>query len=210
MVALLIPLLSIALAHGLDAQQLQLELEGAALRVSLTPGVALFGAADTNADGALDRAEVAAARADIRARVADGLSMVDPDGVAAVCDDVSVSTIGNGAPHVRVTLRCALPSAPEGLTLRARDLGDAPYRVEAVRLRRVDDARWEAVDGSVRAELPGNGQVTLFGAPPPSAHAAAVPWLARGAASLLFLAAARLALRLRARPGPPTEPGVPA
>ncbi len=137
MVALLIPLLSAALAHGLDAQQVQLELEGAALRVSLTPGVALFGAADANADGVLDRAEVAAARADIRARVAGGLTMLDADGAAAACDDVAVSTIGNGAPHVRVTLRCGFadPSgrraiggaeAPAGLTLRAGTSGTSP------------------------------------------------------------------------------------
>ncbi len=79
-----------------------------------------------------------------------------------------------------------------------------------MRLRRVDDARWEAVDGVVRAELPGNGQVTLFGAPPPVAQASALPWLVRGAASLIFLSVARLALRPRARPRPSTEPGAPA
>lgn len=148
-----------ARAHGLDAHRAQVELEGAVVRVALTPGAEALPEVDRDGDGVLTRDEVAVARDAVRARFAQGFTVLDgagPEAPRAVCDDVFVSTVGAGAPHLRVSLRCAFLTGPSALVLLADGLGTEPYRVEAVRLRRVSDARWEPVGAVARAELPGD------------------------------------------------------
>ena len=152
----------LAAAHGIDAHRVQVELDGAVVRVAVTPGVDAFPGADQNGDAILDRAEVAAARSTIRARVESALHLEGADGEAPTCEPASISTVGDGAGHVRASLRCTFPSPPGALSVRLDALGWLPYTLEAVRTRQEAPGRW-APDGEVMGgTFPARGGVVTL------------------------------------------------
>jgi hypothetical protein len=159
---ILLPWLLTAHAHGLDAHRLTLEVEDAVVRVTATPGVEAFASADTNRDGQLDRAEVAAARAHIRATFEGAVRLSDLAGERPVCDAASVSTVGEGADHVRISLRCAFVARPTALFV-AYDLpSTVDLSVEAVRVWKFSDNQWMPEGPVERAVLPVGGAVELL------------------------------------------------
>ncbi len=166
---ILVLLSTLATAHGLDAHRVHIELEDAVVRVAATPGVDAFLDADTDRDGLLDRAEVAAARETIRRRFERAFDLRDPRGVAPTCAPASVSTVGQGAEHVRVSLRCVYDHAPARIVVHLTPLGLAPLSVEAVRIRRTAPNRWAPSGAVARGILPHTGgTLTLLDLPPSS------------------------------------------
>jgi hypothetical protein len=164
---ILVLLSSLAQAHGLDAHRVHIELEDAVVRVAATPGVDAFLDADSDRDGLLDRAEVAAARETIRRRFVRAFDLRDPRGDAPTCAPASVSTVGQGAGHVRISLRCVYDHAPERIIVRLAPLGLTPLAVEAVRIRRTAPNRWTPAGAVARGILPHTGGIlTLFDVPP--------------------------------------------
>lgn len=163
---LVLPLLSLlpfAEAHGLDGHRLTLEVEGAVVRATATPGAEAFRGADVDGDGRLDRAEVATARSAIRAAFTRGFALTDVAGRAAACDPASVSTVGEGAAHVRITVRCVFPTRPEAVVV-GLGLSEHPaVAVEAVRVWRVSASQWLPEGPIERAALPSGGRVLLLG-----------------------------------------------
>lgn len=156
-----------AAAHGMDAHRVQVELDGAVVRVAVTPGVDAFPDADQDGNAVLDRAEVAAARSAIRARFEAAFHLEDPQGEAPACAPASISTVGNGEGHVRASLHCTFRAPPEAIVVRMDALGWFPYTLEAVRTRLVAPGRWspdgEVVGGTIAA---GGGVVTLLARSP--------------------------------------------
>lgn len=165
-------LLQPAEAHGMDAHHVALELDGAVVRVAATPGVDAFPESDLNGDAVLDRAEVATARSAMRARFEAAFHLEDPKGAAPACEPASISTIGRGEAHVRASLLCRFPTAPEALIVRMDALGWLPYTLEAVRIREVAPGRW-ASDGAVTGGMipAGGGVATLLTRSPTAADA---------------------------------------
>jgi hypothetical protein len=158
-----------AAAHGIDAHRVQVELDGAVVRVAVTPGVDAFPDADQDGNAILDRAEVAAARGALRARFEFAFHLEDPQGEAPACAPASISTVGNGEGHVRASLHCTFRAPPEAIVVRMNALGWFPYTLEAVRTRQVAPGRWgpdgEVVGGTIAA---GGGVVTLLARSPGS------------------------------------------
>jgi hypothetical protein len=152
-----------AWAHGPDAHRLLIEVEDGVLRVTATPGADALGSADADADGELDRAEVAAAREAIRAAFHGALRLTDAAGVAAACEPASVSTVGEGAGWVRISTRCTLPAPPAAIRLSYTLEPHSGVQVEAIRTWRVDDLRWAPL-GPVerRLLLALDGEITLL------------------------------------------------
>ncbi|MBT9561066.1 MAG: HupE/UreJ family protein [Myxococcales bacterium] len=131
-----------AAAHGLDAGRMTIELEDTSLMVVVTPKVAHFEFADMSRDGRLDRVEVKAHRAQIRAAFDAAIAITDDLGAAPTCERTDVSTPVSGdsplaaTDHVRVTLRCRFAVAPTALRVRYAFASRGVVVVEAVRLRR--------------------------------------------------------------------------
>lgn len=161
MSVLLLAWLSSASAHGLDAHRLTLEVEDAVVRVTATPGVESLRSADTNGDGLLDRAEVAAARGAIRDLFTRDFQLTDLAGDGAICDAASVSTVGDGADHVRLSLRCVFASRPDSVVVDYTLPGSTDLTVEAVRVWRIADNQWVPEGDVDRAVLPRAGGVAL-------------------------------------------------
>lgn len=162
MLALLLSLLQPASAHGLDGHRLTLEVEGDVVRATATPGTESFRAADLDRDGELDRAEVGAARGAIRSAFSGAFRLADLAGREAVCDPASVSTVGEGAAHVRISQRCVFPSRPEALVVALGLPAAAPVAVEAVRVWRVSPTRWVPEGLVERAALSPAGSVVVL------------------------------------------------
>lgn len=161
MTALLLACLQVASAHGMDAHRLTLEVEDAVVRVTATPGVESLRSADTNGDGLLDRAEVAAARDAIRALFTRDFRLTDLAGDGATCDAASVSTVGEGADHVRLSVRCAFATRPDSVVVDYTLPGSTDLTVEAVRVWRIADNQWVPEGVVDRAVLPRAGGVAL-------------------------------------------------
>lgn len=161
MTALLLAWIQAASAHGLDAHRLTLEVEDAVVRVTATPGVDALRTADTNGDGLLDHAEVAAAREAIRALFTRDFHLTDLAGAGATCDAASVSTVGEGADHVRLSVRCTFAARPDALVVDYALPGAADTAVEAVRVWRIADNQWVPESAVDRASLPRAGGVAL-------------------------------------------------
>ena len=205
-------------AHGIDAHRVQVELVGDTVRISATPGVDAFPGVDTDQNGVLDRAEVAARRADMRASFEQSFKVVDESGAAPRCPPASVSTVGEGAAHVRVTLQCDLAparerAAPRGVTLRLGALGATVFTVDAMRAGGFDGA--PAAYGA--ATLAPRGTLHLWTRPvghepvvnhdptaPPdsSSRAGTIAVLAAGLSALVTLSVAAIRTRRRT-PGAP-------
>jgi hypothetical protein len=152
-----------AWAHGPDAHRLLIEVEDGVVRVTATPGADAIPTADLDADGDLDRAEVAASREAIRAAFHGALRLSDDEGVAAACEPASVSTVGEGAAWVRVSTRCTLPAPPAALRLAYTLEPRSGVQVEAVRTWRVDALRWAPLGGVERRLLLAiDGEITLL------------------------------------------------
>ncbi len=162
-------------AHGLDAHRAQIEFDGTALRVTVTPGLAMWPAADADGDGVLTRPEVASARADLREAFQTSFVLRTEAGTAVACDDVSVSTIGEGADHVRVSLRC--PTTEPALHLHVAGLDGEPLHVQARALRADGPGVWQAL-GPPETHVvdAAGGDVWLFGAEPPPTGVPASGW----------------------------------
>ncbi len=162
-------------AHGLDAHRAQIEFDGTALRVTVTPGLAMWPAADADGDGVLTRPEVASARADLREAFQTSFVLRSEAGAAIACDDVSVSTIGEGADHIRVSLRC--PTTDPAVRLHTTGLDGEPLHVQARALRPGGPGVWEAVGQPETYILDASGgEVGLLGANPPPAAIPATGW----------------------------------
>ena len=157
-----------AYGHGLDAHRAQVEHDGVTFRVTATPGLGLWPSADTDGDGVLTKPEVAAARAALGEAFAARFALLHADGTRLPCDDVSVSTIGEGADHVRVSLRC--PAEDPAVLLRIGPIDGAPLTVQARAIRSVGLGQWTTdrppTDHAVGAE---GGTLALFGATLPPA-----------------------------------------
>ncbi len=131
-----------ALAHGLDAGRMTVELEHTALMVVATPKAAQFEFADDNGDGRLNRLEVKAHRPAMRAVFDGAVSVTADDGATPSCERTDVSTPVSGSSplestdHVRVTMRCRFANPPSALRIRYGFASSEVVVVEAVRLRR--------------------------------------------------------------------------
>lgn len=198
-----------AAAHGLDAHRMQVELDGRTVRLAVTPGVDAFPSADTNGDARLDRAEVATAREAIRKRVVEAIGLHDGAGQLPACDPASVSTVGNGEDHVRVSLRCTFSSPPDTLEVQVGALGFAPFTFEGLRSHEVRPGTWAPDGPVVRAIVPVGGGIVRLAAPgtaveTPSPSASASNWpVGVGAIALAGSLLLARTLRVRTRSVPP-------
>ena len=205
-----------AAAHGLDAHRMQVELDGRTVRVAVTPGVDAFPSADTNGDARLDRAEVATAREAIRTRVVEAIELHDGAGQSPACDPASVSTVGNGEDHVRISLRCTFPSPPDTLEVKVGALGFAPFTFEGLRSHEVRPGTWAPDGPVVRATVPVGGGIVRLAAPgvvleTPSPSPGEVNWpFGVGAIALAGSLLLARTLRARARSVPPLHVESPA
>ncbi|MFM2163506.1 MAG: hypothetical protein RLZZ383_3018 [Pseudomonadota bacterium] len=189
------PMVPTSRAHGLDAHRAQVEFDGTALRVTVTPGLALWPSADVNGDGLLTRPEVADAREDLRQAFEKAFVLRTATGAVIACDDVSVSTIGQGADHVRVSLRC--PTTDPALHLDVAGLDGEPLHVQARALRADAPGVWEAL-GPPETHVvdAAGGDVWLFGAAPPPTKLPASGW---GVAFAAIISCVVLWVRARPR-----------
>ncbi len=140
-------------AHGLEANRVELVLHGDTVEAVATPPVSFVASADTNGDGLLSRAEVAARRDELRRTLVAALGLTDPEGRGGslVRADVSVPRSADGAAggeYLRVTVRWRWPAPLRALRVRCDFVREHPVTLYAT-----------------RAETSAEGRLTLVGAP---------------------------------------------
>lgn len=185
-----------ALAHGLDANRVNVVLRGARVEVVATPPAEYVSFADADHDGLLTVAEVSASRPAIRDALRTSVRLTDDKGVAPIEVLFDVSTPAGpdpqvGADHLRLTLHADFAGAPQSVDVSVDFALAHPVAVNAWRAA-TPSGQGVAVDAPVgvvvleprvqTALLTADGpRATLFGPPadalqfPAAQHPPAAP-----------------------------------
>ncbi len=206
-------------AHAIDPGAAIVRVDGAEVRLSITPPAAAFPDADANGDGRIDDTELSAARADVLAMFHDSVRLRagDPDRTSAptvTFDDVLVPHDHNGGPEGSnlwfvVQYRFAEPPLPLRFEYR---LAGGPIEVTVGDVTGVEP---EEPGTPIEASVIGRGAVSvdepvvLFAPETPASQddggaATRGPWIWAGAALVVVvvaLIAFRRSGRARARGG---------
>lgn len=144
-----------AMAHGLDANRVELVLHEDVVEAVATPAAESVRVADEDGDGRITPDELRAHREEVRRALVDALSLTDGDGRPGTLErsDVSVprGDLTDGVlarDYVRLTVKLRWPRPPSSLRLRCGFVGTHPLAVSAQ-----------------RAEASGPGVLTLVGDP---------------------------------------------
>ncbi|MEZ4394885.1 MAG: hypothetical protein R3A48_27730 [Polyangiales bacterium] len=150
---------SLAYGHGLDANRVEVVLQGAVVEAVATPPVSFVRGADRDGDGLLSLAEVNAHRDAIRRELVAAMHLTDPEGRAGTLEraDISLPRSADGHPggeFLRVTARWRFASAPAGLRVRFDFVREHPVTVYATHARTLGDGRVALVGAPELAVLP--------------------------------------------------------
>lgn len=186
-------LLGLAFGHGVDHDQVLIDVDGPKARVTLTPRATTFPWADDDGDGALSVDEIRAHRARIDAAVATGFQIVDQQGRSGTITFADVVRPhdfghGHGGQHLRVIQHHTFPDEVTAIeatvSLFAPEVDEALVAVQIqhdpVRTFRVDAPAGRVIVEPVEP-LP------VQPSPPTSDTAAQLVWM--GAITTLGLAA---------------------
>jgi hypothetical protein len=161
LVLVLLSLPSLAYAHGIDAGHGHAQLRDRTLVLEVAPAAALFADLDADGDGALDHAEIRAARDVLRARFVASVRVRDEEGRTPelVSFDVGVpTTLAAGAPaYVRFTVHLAWARSPAGVTIGTDWGRDRPISLDVVRVEALEPGRWRALGREESVRLPRDG-----------------------------------------------------
>lgn len=101
-----------AWAHGGSEHRLALSLYESSVRVRATPPVSVFSGVDSDGDGHLSAAELAAGEQAVVAQFVEGLGLADGLGIRAVLTEVRSVGVGHGAHHLELNLLLDWDASP--------------------------------------------------------------------------------------------------
>lgn len=137
---------SLAYAHGLDANRVEVVLQGDVVEAVATPPVSFVRGADRNGDGLLSLAEVNAHRDAIRRELVAAMHLTDPEGHAGTLERADISLPRSADGHaggefLRVTARWRFAAPPSGVRVRLDFVREHPVTVYATHARTLGDGR---------------------------------------------------------------------
>lgn len=186
---------SAPLAHGLDANRVQVVLRGDAAEAVATVPVEFLGDIDRDRDGLLTLAELSPRRAEARDRLVAALDLRDDHGRAGEVVRADVSLPRDGAPSlgrdfVRLTVVRRWTTAPRALSLRCAFVDEHPVAVFASRAVASGPGRLSLLGRpEARVATSATTRLDLLRVPaPPAPRPSPAPYFALGLASAVAVA----------------------